>query len=247
MITEARADDLMQLEIQTEAAVKIAGWASAYGWDRPFMRIWKTDHNGLIACMGREALAAVEPEDEEETALFLLMQPAVQAVRADPGLVRLLAAARPGRTQRGAVMRLITPATAAGIMEPPPLNEVYRLLTLVFDDTLPPWEDWYVDVSHRLRHGCCRIAGVVEADGLAAVAMTTAECGSAALIGGVATHPAFRRRGYARRCVMSVAAALQEEGKDVWLSPKNETARQLYSRWGFIEAGEWAAITWEDV
>lgn len=247
MITEARADDLTHLEMRTEAAVKIAGWASAYGWDRPFLRLWRTDHSGLVACMGREALAAVEPEDEEEAVVFLLMQPAIQAVRADPGLIRRLAAARPGRTQWGAVMRLETPAAAAAITEPPPLNEVYRLLALVFGQTLPPWEDWYVDVSHRLRHGCCRIAGVMEEDGLAAVAMTTAECGRAALIGGVATHPDYRRRGYARRCVMSVAAALQKEGKDVWLSPKNETARQLYSRWGFIEAGEWAAIIWEDV
>lgn len=247
MIREAVADDLSPRTLRTEAEVKIAGWAAAYGWEQPFLRIWKTQHSGLIACMGRDALAAVEAEDAAETALFLSMQPLIQTVRAAPELIRRLQQIRPGRVRQGAVMRLKHPALEPGETALPPLPDIYGLLCEAFAGALPSWEDWYVDVSHRLRHGCCRIAGVLEENEWAAVAMTTAECGPAAVIGGVATRPASRGRGYARRCVMSVAEALQKDGKAVWLSPKNEMAHTLYTRWGFEDAGEWAAITWEDV
>lgn len=246
MIRGAHPEDLAMLP-RTETEVKIAGWAAAYGWERPFLHIWTTERGSQIACMGRDALAAVEREDVDEAALFLSMQPLVQTVRADPELIQQLSQIRPGRVEQGAVMRLKHPALEPGEMAQPPLPDVYRLLGEVFAGALPPWEDWYVDVSHRLRHGYCRIMGVMEENKLAAVAMTTAECDTAAVIGGVATRPASRGRGYARHCVMNVAAALQKDGKAVWLSPKNEMAHTLYTRWGFEDAGEWAAITWEDV
>ena len=90
------------------------------------------------------------------------------------------------------------------------------------------------------------MAGVYEADTLAAVAMTTAECDTAALIGGVATRPESRGRGYAHCTVMTLAAALQQQGKAVWLSPKNAHAAALYTRWGFVPAGEWATSIRKD-
>lgn len=239
MIREIRGGKHFPLPLDSEAAVKLAGWWTAYGPDRPFVHFWSTAQGGLLAAMGDTALAAVPPADHEEAALFLHMQPEIRVVRSDPAFAEALAARGHQTTETGQVMRLLSPAQGEGADTPSP-REIYPLLKEVFGKSLPPFADWYVDVSHRLRHGCCRIAGVWEPDGLAAVAMTTAECADAGLIGGVATRPASRGRGYAHRCVMALAAALQGEGKAVWLSPKNAHAQALYTRWGFTPAGEWA-------
>ena len=183
MICAIPGGEPFALPLETEAAVKLAGWWTAYGTDRPFVRFWRTEQGGMLAAMGDTFLAAVPPEDHEEAALFVHMQPEWRTLRSDPAFAAALAAHGGVTTHTGQVMRLLAPATDEGAAAPA-AREAYPLLQAVFGDTLPPFEDWYVDVSHRLRHGCCRMAGVYEADTLAAVAMTTAECDTAALIGG---------------------------------------------------------------
>ncbi len=164
--------------------------------------------------------------------------------------------------ETGAVCR-----EAADSLVTPQPRELYPLLRACFGDALPPFESWYVDVSHRFRHGWCRTAGIRTGGALAACAMTTAECGpepaaaenfpgnrgtsceginpyngGAALLGAVATQPEYRGRGYASRCLSALTAALQAEGRHVLLSPKNEYAQALYERLGFMVCGEWGEI-----
>lgn len=231
----------------------------------------------------------------------------------------------------------LSPEMPDSVLVSPAPREVYPLLCACFGDTLPPFESWYADVSHRLRHGHCRLVGVRAGETLAACAMTTAECppdlragrpsrapegvaaewpegaaaewlegaasewpegpaaellegaaaewlkgpagsanaalpgapespaaagspagyaegtkynrqgdtlynGGAALIGAVATLPAYRGRGFASRCVSALAAALQAENRRVLLSPKNSPAEALYTRLGFAVCGEWGEI-----
>lgn len=238
-------DGLPPLPAQ-ETAIKLAGWWTAYGPDRPFVRFWTTGQGGVLACMGDVALAAVAPADYEEAALFLCMQPDVRLVRSDPAFMAAVAAQRPGHIRTGMVMRLEGEIPSVEPATEPSLRQAYALLLQVFGDTMPPFDIWYVDMSHRLRHGCGQMAGIAVGDTLAAVAMTTAESPTAGLIGGVATHPDHRGQGYARRCVMTLAASLRRQGKAVWLSPKNDYAQALYTRWGFAPAGEWAQLIWKD-
>ncbi|MGI6264131.1 MAG: GNAT family N-acetyltransferase [Acutalibacteraceae bacterium] len=244
MIRLAKRGEELPFSLQTEASVKLAGWHAAYGDDERIVRFWITEHGGTLGQMGDTLLADLPGKDHEEAAAFAAMQP-VTRLRSDPAFVRAVSALRPGQTQSGTVTRLMDGVADPPQTDTPSLTATFDLLKAVFDD-LPQWDDWYVDMSHRLRHGCGRIAGITGEDGLLAVAMTTAECESAALIGGVATRPDQRGRGYARRCVSALAAALQQEGKAVWLSPKNDYAKALYRHWGFVPVGEWAQIKWKD-
>ncbi len=231
---------------ETEAALKLAGWWRSYGAGQAFVRFYETENRGLLGCMGQVALAAVPAADADEAALFLTMQPDLRIIRSDPAFIEAVAAIRAGEVTGGTVMRLDKPADEVAFADTPPLTAAYELLSLVFGEGLPAFEDWYVDTSHRLRHKCGRMAGATVGDTLAGVAMTTAEGDSAGLIGGVATHPAYRGQGIAHRLVMALASALQNEGKQVWLSPKNDYAHALYSRWGFVPAGEWSELRWKD-
>ena len=246
MIRLLTATDSLPPLPPSEAAVKIGGWWTAYGADRPFVRFWQTEEGGVLACMGDTALAAIPDADYEEAALFLSMQPDLRQLRSDPAFVEAFSLYRSGEITRGTVMEWTGERPVIESVETPSSQTVYDLLTLVFGEALPNFEDWYVDMSHRLRHGCGRMAGITVDGSLAAIAMTTAESETDGLIGGVATHPDHRGKGYAHRCVMALVAGLQEDGKRVWLSPKNEYAHALYTHWGFTPSGEWAQMIWKD-
>jgi predicted GNAT family N-acyltransferase len=114
----------------------------------------------------------------------------------------------------------------------PPLDKVYALEKAVFGDTMPPLDEWYTDMSHRLRHGCGKAVGIYEDNTLASAALVTLTTDAVGIIGGVATLPQSRGKGYARRTVFALACALQKEGKRALIIPKNAHADTLYRRWG---------------
>ena len=130
---------------------------------------------------------------------------------------------------------------SSDIVTRPPLLDIYPFLSHIFE-AFPPFNAWYADVSHRRRRGLCRSAGVAADGQIVSSAMTVAETADAAIIGAVATHPEHRNRGYASACVTALAAELREEGKRVFIAPKNENARRLYARIGFEVCGEWGEI-----
>lgn len=253
MIREAGRGDFAGLIPDSEAAVKLLGLAEAYG-GQPFVRFWRIDGPagaaGYLSLLDGTAVLALlsgaVPETEEETAAFLAMQPEIRCVRTSEGTGRRIAG-EGWRLETGAVM---TPAPSLQEPSKAPVNltprEIYPVLQACFGGAVPPFSPWYVDVSHRLRHGNCRIVGFREGGGAAACAMTTAECAGAAVIGAVATLPSCRGKGYASADVLTLAHALAGEGRRVYLSPKNEAARRLYAILGFAECGRWAELSRSD-
>lgn len=86
-------------------------------------------------------------------------------------------------------------------------------------------------------------AWVAEAEGrMVAVAQTAAESGGLAMVIGVATHPGFRRRGYASACMGALCRALLAEGKTLCLFYDNPEAGRIYHRLGFEEIGRWTML-----
>lgn len=221
---------------EDEAALRIAALWQAYG-NRPFCRFWQGEKGGLLAVTEGTAYARMG-EDGEEIALFCTMSPDVRRVRTDGASAAALAARWGTSCMRGRVMRaegFIFPTGQAEELAP---SAYYPLMARVFDG-LPPFDSWYADVHHRLRRGLFAGAAVREGEIPVSCAVTTAACDKAALIGGVATLPEYRGKGYASRCVTALAARLQSEGRRVWISPKNEEAAALYLRLGFTPCGEW--------
>lgn len=242
--TDAAAFDAAAFPF-SEAAVKIGGLLTAYG-DRPFLRLWQGGGGFLALSGGGAVLCASDEADGEEWGLFLTMQPEIERLRTDAFTAKRLSAGvlSDWTPETGAVM---TPGKALLLpgQAPVPLEarEVYPLLAACFAEGLPPFDAWYADVSHRLRHGCCRIAGFREKERVLSSAMTTAETRAAALIGAVATLPEARGRGYASANVLALAHALAAEERRVLLSPKNADARALYARIGFVECGGWGELS----
>lgn len=227
-------DDLRRLAADgtgetMEAAGRILCLAVSYGLERPFVRFWSGEAGAFVSLLDGQAVVVPSRtgEGREEVAVFLTMQPEIRAVRSTAAFARFLAENCPeawSAVKTGEVMtpdRVFFPPDRP--IEPLPPRELYPLLQSGFGAELPPFEGWYPDVSHRLRHGLCRVAALRENGIPAACAMTVAEWPGGALIGAVTTRPDCRGRGYASACVSSLTAALQAEGRRVLLSQKTTT------------------------
>lgn len=128
--------------------------------------------------------------------------------------------------------------------ERPGFREVYDLLRLCATNTFhpPPWEPFYLDLSHRLRHDGAHLVGIRKGSRLTACAMTVAETDAMAIVGGVAVAPDARRQGLGRLAVECLLAQLPQSHVAVFRAGQEQEA--FYQSLGFVPAGEWAEFDW---
>ncbi|MBR2405766.1 MAG: GNAT family N-acetyltransferase [Clostridia bacterium] len=200
----------------------------------PFIRYYVGDSGSVAALFDGQALVYAVPEEREELAWFVAMQPDITSLLSDPDTAAAVAAAWQGEVATYPVMRYEAQngAPAAELAHVSP-RELYAFLQPIFPH-LAPFDVWYPDICFRERHGFCRNVAVCEAGIPISSAMTVAEWQGGALIGGVATTPVYRQRGLAGLCVGSLATALQAEGRQVYICPKNDGAERLYTKLGFV-------------
>lgn len=68
---------------------------------------------------------------------------------------------------------------------------------------------------------------------------TTAENTLSAMIVGVATHPSYRKKGYATACMHKLCSEVLTEGKTLCLFYDNPKAGKIYKRLGFYDIDKW--------
>ncbi|MBR2338465.1 MAG: GNAT family N-acetyltransferase, partial [Clostridia bacterium] len=207
----------------------IKGLYGAYGADQGFLRFYGDEHGGMIAVMDGTATVCCSESSYEETAWFLNAQPDIRTVRTDRSFAQTI---HGQALEIRSVMRCqpLPLSTVDAVSVSP--RDLYPFLAGVFPD-FPPFEEWYLDVSYRTRHGFCRNCAIVTGGAVAASAMTVAEWETGAVIGAVATAAEHRRKGYASACVTALIQQLQAEGKQVLICPKNSAAQRLYESIGF--------------
>lgn len=200
----------------------------------PFAHFWQ-DGEGRYASLVDGTMVLVGDTVTDEWLTFIAMQPDLSAVIADGNVGETIARtlgcpfssvdAMKWTTAAGGEYELISPQTA------------FCLLNEVFAGDLPPFDVWYADVSHRMRHAGCVIGGVMRDGRCVCSAMTTAETADGALLGAVATHPDYRKQGLAGKTVAGLATTLQQQDKQVFICPKHDAARRLYETIGFAVCG----------
>lgn len=123
----------------------------------------------------------------------------------------------------------------------PDPRTVHELLIRCADEnfTPPPFDDFYVDVNHKLRHNAMRMYGINEGDKLVAVAMTVAESDNGAVLGAIACDPDYRKQGYGSAVVSYISDTLVSEGKTVFLHRAANANISFYNNLGFTEIGKW--------
>ncbi|MBQ6163772.1 MAG: GNAT family N-acetyltransferase [Clostridia bacterium] len=119
------------------------------------------------------------------------------------------------------------------------LREIYPVIV----SDLPgiasqPFDAWYVELSHRLRHANARIYAVREHGRIVSVAMTAAESDSAAVIGFVRTLREYRGRGCASGLCGVLGNELLGEKKKVYISCNADTL-PFYEKLGYRYVYGW--------
>lgn len=109
---------------------------------------------------------------------------------------------------------------------------------------LPSRAAWRNRLSEQLAF---RTLYIVEDDEgrVVSAAQSSAEGGSAAMLGGVATLDEYRSRGLSASCVASLCAHLFAEGMDtisLFYLKDNLSAARVYEKLGFQPAGEWLLV-----
>ena len=190
---------------------RIVALAGAYGLAQPFVRFWRQSQGAYLACLdGSAVLSGTGTADWEELQAFL---PAagVRSVLCDAAAaVQLPAFPVQADGVVLARMREGGAAVPAHELNPGP-RELYSLLKQCETNTFraPPFEGFYLDLSHRTRHGAAVSVAVRENGGeLAACAFSTVQTASLAVISGVAVRPGCRGKGLGSQVVRALQAHL---------------------------------------
>lgn len=227
--------------VDNEVLVRIGGLRRTYGTDVPFIQYYTDGQGTLLAIMDGVGLLTGDRIDEEWCA-FLRMHPDMHTLHTTADIGKTLIDSGVWQGNRGPVMRYEGPLPDEPdptVCTQPDLPAVYALLKDHFPG-ISPLACWYPDVSHRVRHGHAHISCILDRERVISTAMTVAETEGEALIGQVATHPDFRRKGMAKKCV--TATILQCKGKTLYILPINENAQKLYASLGFVLCDEWAEL-----
>lgn len=124
------------------------------------------------------------------------------------------------------------PAARAEIDKYPKLMELFNFV----DYDTADFESWYVDISHRIRHGCARaytlnINGVIIASGI-----FSSIYNNDAVLSAVRTSEEYRGLGYGSALVSEMSGDIK--GK-IYLMREKELNEQFYKRLGFKNNGNW--------
>lgn len=117
--------------------------------------------------------------------------------------------------------------------------DMYPNLTDLFDFISYEKQDfsaWYVDLSHRIRHGCAKAYALKIKDEIISSAIFSFIYQDNAILTSVKTEGAFRKMGYAS---VLISKMLCDFNGTVYLMRDKERNENFYKKLGFENIGKW--------
>ena len=111
------------------------------------------------------------------------------------------------------------------------MEECFEILSESFEN-FSSFDDWYVDISHRIRHGVSEL--------YLCGRTTVTKCFDIdrfVFVSGIATAASERGKGSARRVLRCLAKKFRKEGKEIYLFALDHR-RSFYESIGFEPVGE---------
>lgn len=213
---------------------RLAAVARAYGFSRDFARFW-VGGGGAYGLLDGQMSLAGRPKDVEEARQFL------RALGPDSVFCDRELAAGLGleSTLEGAVMAKPIPSGEPSAFPQPGLMEVCGLL--VQAGMAVSAEAFYLDLSHRVRHGAALALGEYRGGELIGCAVVSAIFEGGAVLSALAVREDVRGRGVGTQLLGRVERALP--GHRLYIFRESGKNRAFYERLGFMEAGRWSQRT----
>lgn len=122
----------------------------------------------------------------------------------------------------------------------PALKDYHNLLLICESENflVPPYLNFLSDTTRRLTRDLCSICGIEVDDTLVSCAMTVSQTDFSVILGAVATHPKYRKCGYAG-CVVRKLANSFLHLDSVYIYTTIERNTRFYVGQGFVLCGKW--------
>lgn len=122
-------------------------------------------------------------------------------------------------------------------------REIYSLLSDSFVSSQLDFSDFYVDISHKVRHGCASSALVFSGNNPVSCAVAPFVSDSGAVISAVCTDKTYRQMGFGRCALLSLVDNLNSIGvSDIYVQIEDNSLLNFYCPLGFNVAGTWQEI-----
>lgn len=226
----------------TVFGARILAAAEAYGLTEPFAQFWTQGEDAAVCKLDDAAiLDAGKSADLEELVQFIRMAGAARLLCSGETAGQIgLPAARHGEVMTlSNIKKYMFPAQAE---RNPGVREIYSLLRLCESPSfpVPEFEPFYLDLSHRIRHGAAIAVGLRDGDTLAACAVCPAKSEAHAFLSAVAVAPEQRRKGMGRAVVEALLSQLPQKRVSIFRAEGENEA--FYRSLGFFPAGTFAEM-----
>lgn len=216
-------------------AVRIFSLLKAYGCSYPFVRFYRQKNDfdeitAVLSVLDRDITVSFCENAEKEEICEFLSVIGYSTVLCDEKLEL------GSPFESGAVMKsnktIELSMPDVEIDEYPPLFDLYNFI----DYGLNNFEAWYVDINHRIRHGCAKAVTLNIDEEIISSAIFSSIYKNNAVLSGVQTNPEYRKNGCASLLVSNMCA---DFGGTVYLMRESGRNESFYKKLGFINTGKW--------
>jgi Acetyltransferases len=238
VLTETQEEQERLINICTKSAFgcKIMAIIKAYGFDKSFCCFWvDTDKELAFAKLDSLMIIAGTIENSLEVREFL------KAV----GVEEIMCAVRNSEllginiSEHGEICKKKSSADMVEIVSDREINirRIYELLKKV-DMRAEEFESFYLDLSHRLRHGTAQVLTDFSEDGsLSALLIISAILDDSAIISAIAVDKNYRRMGKGRSLMLQAERVLSD--KTIYIFKEEKKNNEFYSSLGYKHADSW--------
>lgn len=232
-----KIEDINELDswkIRDIYTIRILALLESYGTKYHFATFYKQTIDGkitaIISKLDNDVTLSVDDGfDNTEIVHFMCVT----------GYNTLLCDDRPvlsSRFEEGIVMECITKREAvmqgAVIDEYPKLMDLYNFVDYEGQD----FKAWYVDISHRVRHGTARAYTLEVSDEIISSGILSSIYEKYAILTAVRTVDEFRRMGYGSTLVTTICSDINGPVYIMRDANRNES---FYTKLGFKNIGKW--------
>lgn len=216
-------------------SIRIAALLSAYGTTHSFLLTYIQSRNRAILSQIDDTFLMIDfRADYAELASFISWSPHfARLVGEYRSLEHIVSKLPAGSLQR--YVRMVaysadsSPDSSIIIDRSPSLRDIYRVGGI----SLSPFDAWYADMSHRIRHGCARAYLIRVKEEPVSACLISAGSTWAGLISSVYTKNTFRGHGFASTLVAAARNDLLTDKKLAVLECDFSLCR-FYAGLGFI-------------
>lgn len=231
MIRRITVGETLQLPQNGVEAQKIRALWRAYSAEYDFCRFF-TGENAIICIQDGDAVLCVPDEDNcdfDELSDFFVFC-GVREIFCSEGAGNHLGKLLNCKAQLVNLMCFDGDSAPAQKETDPPLNEVFEVIRQAFSLSDKMYEPWYLDMSHRIRHGVSKAYRLGSS-----VVIVQYHQNNEVLLSQVATLPTEQRKGNATKLIKAVCADYTGSAVKIIC---NDLLVPFYTKIGFVQTAK---------